>query len=82
MCSLLLWVSLEDGSGGSVLLLGFLGGLGSSLVWIIWESWSVNPLSGWGQSPVGSVVSLEGDGGGHTNKGNDGGEFHFDLFIY
>ena len=71
-------VGLEDGSSGSVLLLGFLGGLSSSLVRVIWESWSIEPDSGWALTPW---SLFEGDtlDGGDEEEGS--GEFHFNIII-
>ena len=69
----LLSVGLEDGSSGSVVLLRFLGGLSSSLVWVIWESWSIEPDSGWALTPW---SLFEGDTLDGSDEKNGGGEFH------
>ena len=69
----LLSVGLEDGSSGSVVLLGFLGGLSSSLVWVIWESWSIEPDSSWALTPW---SLLEGDTLDGSDKKNGSREFH------
>ena len=71
-------IGLEDGSSGSVVLLGFLGGLSSSLVWVVWESWSIEPDSGWSLSPW-SFFELDSLNGG--DESDSEGEFHFNYFI-
>jgi len=63
-------IGLEDGSSSSEIFLGCLGGLSSSLVWVVWESWSIEPDSGWALTPW---SLFEGD----TLDGSDEEELKF-----
>ena len=49
--ALFLWVCFKYRSDCSILFLFLLTCFSSSLVWIIWESWTINPDSGWSISP-------------------------------
>jgi len=64
-------IGLEDGSSSSEIFLGCLGGLSSSLVWVVWESWSIEPDSGWALTPW---SLFEGDTLDGSDEEEDSGE--------